>query len=181
MPRLLRAYLNSEIASDDFVIHYEMVAGLGGDTYFHLQGDGSYELSSTVTAGHESKSYLGQVPVFRVKEVVKKMLSTKVWQVQHDHASRWLDDPGAKITVEAGNENSFVMLWVSEIRESPPFVRVQRQFLSLIHEISKGEVLEKGHGTGNLFPEENSQERRSKHFLFNGWSGWFPKHLPKEN
>lgn len=164
MRRLLEAYLKKEIASADLTIHYVIAGGLGGETNFRLHGDGRYELYSNVTLSHQRKRYSGQVSVSQVENVAQKMLATKIWQVWHDHESRGLDESGAKITVAAHGQKSEVMLWVSEIRESPAFARVQRQLLSLIHEISQGEVLEKGHGTFHLFPETEGQQTAIKRF-----------------
>lgn len=144
MPRSLNAYLKNEITGSDFAIHYYIGGGLGGKTDFRLRGDGSYQLWSTATRGRLKKSYCGQVPTCQVEQVAERMLATRVWKVRHDHASRWLDDAGAKICVFAKGQESEVMLWLSEVRESPPFTTAQNQLLSLIHDISAGEVLENG-------------------------------------
>lgn len=140
----LRAYLKKQVDDRDFTIHYHIGGGLSGKTDFRLQGDGSYELWSTVTKGRERKSYCGQVETSQVEQVVQDMLATKVWQARHLYPTPALDDPDAKIAVKAGDQKSEVVLWVSEIRESPPFQKAQGQLLSLIHDLSQGEVLENG-------------------------------------
>lgn len=141
----LNAYLEKKIVKSDFAIHYYMGGGLGGETDFRLQGDGAYELWSTVTEERQRKSYCGQVPPCRVEDLVQNMLMTQVWQVRHEPKSRGLDEPGAMIAVTASGRESSVILWLSEIRESLPFIAVQRRLLCLIHELSMGEVLESGH------------------------------------
>ena len=162
MPRSLRAYLKKEITSSDFVIHYYIAGGFSGATDFRLRGDGSYDLSSRVTKGHEHKSYSGRLAAgaSQVEKIVHKMLETRIWRVRHLYATPALDDVGAKIAVTAGEQNSEVMLWVSEIREIPPFVIVQRELLTLIHQVSQGEVIEYGRGTFDLFLEEREPQTR---------------------
>ena len=140
----LKAFLEKKIAKSDFAIHYYMGGGLGGETDFRLQGDGAYELWSTVTEERQRKSYCGQVAPCQVEELVQDMLMTQVWQVRHEPKSRGLDEPGAMIEVMASGRKSSVILWLSEIRESPPFVAVQQRLLCLIHQLSVGEVLESG-------------------------------------
>ena len=144
MRKSLRAYRAKKVAAQDFAIHYHIGGGLSGETDFRLWGDGNYDLWSTVTKGRQRKSYCGQMESCLVDEVVEQMLATKVWQVRHLYPTPALDDPDAMIAVKAGNQKSEVVLWVSEIRESPPFQKVQEQLLSLIHDVSQGEVLENG-------------------------------------
>ncbi|MGB0385896.1 MAG: hypothetical protein ACPGWR_13840 [Ardenticatenaceae bacterium] len=164
MPNNLRAYLKKQVDDRDFTIHYYMGGGLGGETSFYLFGDGRYELWSTVTRGHQRKIYSGQVPLSQVEQVVQEMLSVKIWRVRHDPSSRWLDDPRAMVSLKARGQKSIVMLWVSEIRESPPFIAVQRPMLALIRHISKGEVLENGRGTNQVAPQVEQGGRFRRNF-----------------
>lgn len=141
MHKNLKAYLSQKISDTDFAIHYHIGNDFCGETDFRLQGNGTYDLWTTVTNGRRKKSYSGQVAICQVEQVVEEMLTTRIWQVQHIYATRALDDPGAKIAIEVANQKSEVMLWASEIRESPPFAAVQAQLLSLIDEVSQGQVL----------------------------------------
>ena len=144
MPKSLKAYLSKKISASDFVIHYYIAGGFSGATDFRLRGDGSYELCSNVTQGHQKKSYSGQLATLKVEQIAQKMLETRVWRVDHLYPTPALDDAGARIVVESASQKSEVVLWISEIRERPPFAAVQKQLLSLVHEVSAGEILENG-------------------------------------
>ena len=141
MHKSLKAYQSQKISDTDFAIHYHIGNDFCGETDFRLQGNGTYDLWTTVTNGRQKKSYSGQVAVCEVEQVVEEMLANRIWQVRHIYPMRALDDPGAKIAIEAANQKFEVMLWASEIEESPPFAAVQGELLSLIHEVSQGQVL----------------------------------------
>jgi hypothetical protein len=163
MSKNLRAYLKKEVDDRDFTIHYYMGGGLGGETSFYLLGDGSVELWSTVTKGHERKIYSGQLPVSQVEQVVQEMLAVKIWRVRHEPSTR-LDDAKVMVSVKGRGQKSIVMLWASEIRESPPFMAVQRSLLGLIRQISKGEVLENARASNEIVPQVDQGGRFRHHF-----------------
>lgn len=167
MPRSLKAYLNKEITAKDFVIHYHIGGGLMGETDLQLQGDGSYQFWTTATKGRQKKSHSGQVMIPQVEQVVQSMLAAKIWQVRHIYTSPALDDAGAMITVFAKRQKFEIVLWVSEIGESPSFQKVQEQLRDLIQNVSDVEGLESERGTKNIsFTKEAghdaAQTRRTK-------------------
>ncbi|MGB0385897.1 MAG: hypothetical protein ACPGWR_13845 [Ardenticatenaceae bacterium] len=123
MRNSLKAYLAKQIPNTDFMIHYHIGGGLMGETDLRLRGDGSYELWTTATTRRKRKSYSGQVETSQVEQVVQDMLAAKLWQARHLYARPALDDAEAIISVEAGEQKKQVLLWVSEIRESPLFFR----------------------------------------------------------
>lgn len=138
MRNSFEAYLLKEIAKTDFMIHYHIGGGLMGETDLRLRGDGAYDLWTTATPRRKRKSYFGQVNISQVEQVVQDMLAVKLWQVRHLYAIPALDDPEAIISVEAGEQKNQVLLWVSEIRESPPFFSVREQLEALIDDLSRG-------------------------------------------
>jgi len=84
------------------------------------------------------------IEVSRVEELLRKILAVELWNVRHLDEKRRHDDPGASIAVEIDGEKFKVVLWASEISRSPSFSQVQEKLLSLVHELSSGEVLENG-------------------------------------
>lgn len=164
MRNSLKAYLLKEIPPTDFMIHYHIGGGLMGETDLRLRGDGAYELWTTATPRRKRKNYSGQVKVYQVELVVKNMLAVKLWQVRHLYAIPALDDPEAIISVEAGEQKNQVLLWVSEIRESPPFFSMREQLEALIDDLSRGrgrrdEVVQNGRGTNSLDPKPEVGQR----------------------
>ncbi len=144
MQNSLQAYLDKQIPASDFAIHYHIGDDFSGETDFQLRGDGTYELWSTVTPGRQHRTYSGQVSLAQVEQLVQELLAAEVWQTKHVRDKPGEDDPEASITIEADGQTFQVVLWVSEIRDSPPFARSQQALLTLVHTVSGGEVLEGG-------------------------------------
>jgi hypothetical protein len=144
MEQALRSYLDQQSARAELVIEYQIGNSFSGETELTLRGDGAYELWSTVTQGRQRKNYSGVIEVSRVEELLRKILEVELWNVRHLDEKRRQDDPGASIAVEINGEKFKVVLWVSEISRSPSFSQVQEKLLSLVNELSSGEVLENG-------------------------------------
>jgi len=140
----LKAYLNETLPPAEFAIYYHIGDDFSGETDLRLRGDGDCKLESTVTQGRQRKTYHGHVPPNRVAVVVRKLQESCIWEVRHVHPRPGEDDPEAIIAVEAAGKRDQVVLWVSEIGECPPFAKAQAPLLALVHELSKGEVLESG-------------------------------------
>jgi hypothetical protein len=140
----IEEYLDQAISTSEFAIYYHIGDSFSGETDLLLKGDGQYELWSTVTQGRQRKEYTGQLVPERVREIAKTMQTVQLWEVKHVRAKPGEDDPDAIIGVQTGTARSEVVLWVSEISQSPAFSEVQDRLLSLIHDVSDGEVLESG-------------------------------------
>lgn len=144
MENIIIAYLNGQLSSTDLEVHYHVGSSFSGETDFHLYGDGTYQLWSTVTQDRQRREYSGQLNTAEVHELVRTMLSVKLWEVKHISTERGLDNPEARIIITSGKESFPVVLWVSEIDEVPAFDEVQEKILTLVRRVSGGEVLEIG-------------------------------------
>ncbi len=140
----LQAYLDHHLAAPEFAIHYHIGDDFNGETELRLRGDGHYTLESNVIQDRQRKTYQGQVTTERVAQVVQSLQAAHVWEAHHIHPRPAEDDPEAIIAVTAAGKEARVVLWVSEIAESPPFQAAQRALLALVQELSHGEVLEGG-------------------------------------
>lgn len=144
MQDILKAYLAREMAGSDITFYYHIGDSFSGESDFQLRGDGSYEVWSTVTKERQRKNYSGHLDLSQVEALAQAMIAVQIWEVKHIRSKPGEDDPQAIIGVKTGQQNFQVVLWVSEISKSPPFVEVQKHILDLVHEVSNGEVLEIG-------------------------------------
>jgi hypothetical protein len=144
MERSLDAYLAREVPPAEFAVHYRIGDEFSGETEFRLWGDGRYDLRSTVTPGRATRTFAGQAEAAEVEELVRALKEARIWEATHVRTKPGEDDPEASIAVEGAGQEERVALWVSEIRESPPFARAQQALLALIRRLSGGEVLEGG-------------------------------------
>lgn len=140
----LADYLAGKVAPDKIAILYHIGDEFSGETDFRLQGDGSFTLWSTVTAGRARRDYTGQVDLEQVKNVARGLLSARVWEVRHVRSIPGDDDPEVRIAIQHGDSIAQAVLWVSELKERPAFTEAQKPLLELIHQVSRGEVLEVG-------------------------------------
>ena len=144
MEKCLDDYLSDRIPPADLAIHYHIGTAFYGETDFLLTGDGAYQLWSTVTEGRQRHEYSGQMGVSDVQEVVRTMLSVRLWEVKHVFSERGRDNPEARIVVTCGEQTFPVVLWVMEIDDVPAFDEVQEKILKLVRRVSDDEVEEPG-------------------------------------
>jgi hypothetical protein len=144
MENILTRYLRGQLLPTDLKVHYHVGSAFSGETDFHLHGDGTYQLWSTVTQNRQRREYSGQLNTKDVHELVQMMLSVRLWEVKHISPERGRDNPEARITIISGGESFPVILWVSEIDEVPAFDEVQEKILMLVRLVSANEVLEVG-------------------------------------
>jgi hypothetical protein len=144
MEELLSGYLDGSVAPGDFVLRYRIGDSFSGETRLDLRGDGTYDASSTATAGRERHSYRGQLPADQVQALARALRDARVWEARHVRDKPREDDPPASLSVAADGRDADVTLWVSEIGRVPQFAAAQDAVLALIRRISGGEVLESG-------------------------------------
>lgn len=144
MQRVLQSYLQNQVSGAAFTIHYHIGSEFSGETDLVLRGDGAYELWSTATADRARRVYSGSLDVAEVRQIVQLMLDERLWEVRHIRAKPGDDDPETLIAVEAEQQRFETVLWISEVRHVPAFVRVQAALLDLISAVSRGEIRESG-------------------------------------
>lgn len=140
----IEKYLDQAISASEFAVYYHIGDSFSGETEMLLNGDGQYQLWSTVTQGRQRKDYSGVVEPERVQEITRGMQDVRLWDVEHLRTKSGEDDPDAIMGIQTRSGRSEVVRWVSEISQSPAFSEVQDKLLLLIHEVSDGEVLESG-------------------------------------
>ena len=128
----------------DGVLSYEIGDEFRGATELRLGSDGTYELSSTRTAGRQKLTFEGRVDPERVRAVAAAWREAQLWEVEHQRSKPGEDDPEAILALETGGRRSEVVLWVSEVPSSDAFQRAREPLLELIQELSDGEILEYG-------------------------------------
>jgi hypothetical protein len=144
MEALLNGYLDGSVAPGDFVLRYRIGDSFSGETRLDLRGDGTYDASSTATAGRERRSYQGRLPADQVQALARAVRDARVWEARHVRDKPREDDPPASLSVAGDGRDADVTLWVSEIGRVPQFAAAQDAVLELIRRISGGEVLESG-------------------------------------
>lgn len=144
MQDALQAYLQNRISNTAFVINYHVGSEFSGETDFVLRGDGAYQLWSTATTDRQRRTYSGSLEAEQVRQIVQLMLDERIWEVRHIRAKPGDDDPETLIAVEAEQQRFETVLWISEVRHVPAFVRVQEALLKLVGAVSNGEVRESG-------------------------------------
>jgi hypothetical protein len=128
----------------DGVLSYRVGDEFRGATELRLAADGSYELSSTRTAGRRRLTFEGRIDAERVRAVAAAWRAARLWDVEHQRAKPGEDDPEAILALETGGRRSDVVLWVSEVPSSEPFRRAREPLLELVQELSDGQILEYG-------------------------------------
>lgn len=144
MENIMTAYLNGQLLPTDLEVHYHVGSTFSGETDFSLRGDGTYKLWSTATQDRQLRKYAGHLNIINIHELVRLMLTVKLWEVKHTSTERGLDNPESRITITSGKESFPVVLWVSEIDEVPAFDEVQEKILVLVRQVSDNKVLEVG-------------------------------------
>ncbi|MEU6153781.1 hypothetical protein ABZ816_27645 [Actinosynnema sp. NPDC047251] len=141
MEHALKGYLDGRLAPAQFAIRY-VIQGPSGTTEARFAGTGEYRLSSTVTADHRPRSFIGRMGPHDVRELALVALRAGLWRAAHVGSV----DGGAetRIDVTAGEQTFSVVLWTSETAEVRSFDQVQQRILRLVHRLTGGAVQEVG-------------------------------------
>ncbi|MEU4802678.1 hypothetical protein [Actinosynnema sp. NPDC023587] len=142
MEYALKGYLDGRLAPDRFAIRY-VIHGSSGTTEASFAGTGEYRLSSTVTADHRPRSFIGRMGAHDVRELALVALRAGLWRASHVGAAA-VEAPETRIDVTAGEQIFSVVLWTSEATGVRAFDQVQQRILRLVHRLTGGAVQEVG-------------------------------------
>ncbi len=128
----------------DHRLAYRIGNEFTGETAAAFGADGSYELWSTVTPGHEHREFTGHCDPAEIAALAALMAAEELWTVTHIDPRQREDDSLVVLEAGDGERSGRVELWLSEVPRVPGFARVQEALLELVRRLSGGVILEEG-------------------------------------
>lgn len=142
---VLRDFIDEKIAcKSQFSIKYHVGNEFAGFTDFKVNGEGVGTLKSNVTEGRVVYETTFKLKAKEVMNLVQTFVNHEFWKIKAVREQGFEDEVKDEITVAYRAQTWSKSLWLEEAKENESFKAVEGVILSLIGEISEGEVLEIG-------------------------------------